>query len=288
MSRIHRCCIALACILALPALAGQDGKNLFYIINYTILHVNAELEINGVPVTRTDKDSAYCVTGTADAGRWIMPGANIITVTVKPPERAIPPEDRRSIEITVSTAVRGQMSDEGVKIATLSVPEKEGDTSLASIKQEFKKDLRFTPASPPPSELWSKSKPEKLDNAARAEILRLVKDYHAAYVKKDRDKLYDMLLFATLEAARNRYFTADEAIAMLKSGLAEMMSDRNFVMEPLQADRLVMKPIAGGRIIWVTDAKNEAPVRTKRMKDGGYVEYPVYAARIDGKWVLVR
>jgi hypothetical protein len=287
MSHIRRCSIALACCLALPAVAGQDGANLFYIVNYTVLHVNAELDINGVPITRTEKDSAYCVTGTADIGRWIIPGANTITVTIKPAVKA-PPEDRRSIEITVSTAVRGQMSDEGTKIAALRVPEKEGDPSLASIRQETRKELRFTPASAPPSELWSKSKPEKLDDAAREEILRLVKDYHAAYVKKDREKLYDMLLFATLEAARNRYLSADEAKEMLKSGLAEMLSDKNFALVPLQADRLVIKPIAGGRVVWVTDAKNEAPVRTKRMKDGGYVEFPVYAARIDGKWMLVR
>jgi len=59
-------------------------------------------------------------------------------------------------------------------------------------------------------------------------------------------------------------------------------------LEPLRADLIVLKPVAGGRVIWVTDSKDEAPVRTKRMKDGGYIEFPVYVSRIDGKWVIVR
>jgi hypothetical protein len=290
MFNIRRCIIAaIICSMALTAASGQEkSRDLFYIINYTITHCNAEVDLNDVPITRTDKDTAYTITGTSDIGRWLVPGVNIITVTIRPPDGKTDPDDRSSIEISVSTAVRGQMSDAGTKIATLRIPEKEGDTSPASINQTARKELRFSPASVPPSELWNKAKSEKLDDAAREEILRLVKDYHAAYMKKDRVKLYNMLLFATLETARNRYFSADEAREMLKSGLKEMFADKGFAMEPLKTGRIIMKPIAGGRIIWVTDLKNETPVRSKRMKDGGYLEFPVYAARIDGKWTIVR
>ena len=290
MNSMHSGAIAaiIFCAAALAA-AGQDrSENLFYIINYTISHCNAEVNLNGVPITKTHKDTAYTASGTADIGRWLVPGDNVITVVLLPPEGTIDPDDRQSIEITVSTALRGQMSDEGTKIAGLRIPVKEGDASLASIRQLKKKELRFKPARVPPSDLWEKAKPEKLDDAARAEILRLVRDYHAAYVKKNREKLNDMLMFATLDAARNRYVSADEAREMLAKGLKEMLADRSFVMEPLRADLIVLKPVAGGRVIWVTDSKDEAPVRTKRMKDGGYIEFPVYVSRIDGKWVIVR
>ncbi len=290
MRIIRRFTIAaiIFCAAALTA-AGQDkSENLFYIINYTISHCNALVEINGVPLTRTSRDTAYTATGTADIGRWLIPGANLVTVTLRPPEGKIDPDDRQSIEISVSTAVKGQMSDEGAKIATLRIPEKEGDSFLASIKQPTKKELRFTPAQVPPSELWEKAKPVSLDDAARKEILALVREYHAAYVKKDRVKLNDMLMFATLDAARNRYFSADEAREMLAKGLKEMLADRSFAMEPLRADLIILRPIAGGKVLWVTDSKEEAPVRSKKMKDGGYVEFPVYVARIDGKWVIVR
>lgn len=287
---IRRCIIAaIICCMTVLAASGQDKtKNLFYIINYTITHCDAEIDLNGVPLSRTEKKTDFTITGTTDVGRWIVPGANVITVTIRPLKGKPDPDDRQSIEISISTAVKGQMSDEGTKIAALRIPEKEGDTSLASIKQTVRKELRFTPPSVPPSELWARSKPEKLDDAAREEILRLVTDYHAAYVKKDQVKLYDMLLFATLEASRNRYFSADEAKEMLKNGLKEMFADKSFAMEPLKADRIILKPVAGGRIVWVTDAGNDAPLKSKKMKDGGYIEFPVYAARIDGKWIIVR
>lgn len=288
---IIRCGAVAAIIFCAAALtaAGKDkSENLFYIVNYAIYHCNAEVDLNGVPLTRTHKDTAYTTSGVSDIGRWLMPGDNVITVTLRPPEGTIDPDDRQSIEISVSTAVKGQMSDEGTKIATLRIPEKEGDSALISIKQPKKKELRFKPASIPPSELWEKAKPGKPDDAARQEILRLVRDYHAAYVKKDRAKLNDMLMFATLDAARNRYFSADQAREMLNSGLKEMFADKGFAMEPLKADRLILKPIAGGRVIWVTDSKDEAPIRSKKMKDGGLIEFPVYVALIDGKWMIVR
>jgi len=178
MNSIHSGAIAaiIFCAAALAA-AGQDrSENLFYIINYTISHCNAEVNLNGVPITKTHKDTAYTASGTADIGRWLVPGDNVITVVLLPPEGTIDPDDRQSIEITVSTALRGQMSDEGTKIAGLRIPVKEGDASLASIRQLKKKELRFKPARVPPSDLWEKAKPEKLDDAARAEILRLVRD----------------------------------------------------------------------------------------------------------------
>jgi hypothetical protein len=290
MHILRRCILAaIICLAGALASSGQDtSKNLYYIINYAIHHCNAEVELNGVPVTKTNRDTAYTVTGVADVGMWLVPGANVITVTVRPPEGAVNPEDRHSIEVTVSTALKGQMSDEGTNIATLRLPEKEGGMSPGSVVKTVKKELRFTPGNPPPSELWTKAKPVPLDSAAREAILGLVKDYHAAYVRKDRVRLHDMLLFAALEAARTRYYAEKEARKMLESGLAEMLSDRNFAMEPLKIDRIVMKPIADGRVIRVTDENGDAPVRTKKMNDGGLLEFPVYAARIDGKWMLVR
>ena len=278
----------ILCAAALAA-AGQDkSRDLYYIVNYTIIHCNAEVDLNGVPLTQTRRETAYSVTGADDIGRWLMPGVNVITVTLRPPEGNTGPDDRQLIEISVSTAARGQMSDEGTKIAFLRIPEKEGAPLPASIKQATKKELRFTPASLPPCELWEKARPGKPDDAARAEILALVREYHAAYVIKDRAKLNDMLMFATLEAARSRHVPAEQAREMLKSGLTEMLSEKSFAMEPLRTDRLVLRPIAGGRVMWVTNAGGEAPVRTRQMKDGGYVEFPVYVARIDGKWMIVR
>ena len=129
MNSIHSGAIAaiIFCAAALAA-AGQDrSENLFYIINYTISHCNAEVNLNGVPITKTHKDTAYTASGTADIGRWLVPGDNVITVVLLPPEGTIDPDDRQSIEITVSTALRGQMSDEGTKIAGLRIPVKEGD-----------------------------------------------------------------------------------------------------------------------------------------------------------------
>jgi hypothetical protein len=290
MSIIRRCCItAVICFIAAFASAGQDeDSQLFYIINYTVSHCNAEIELNGVPLTRTEKEHQYSTTGLADANRWILPGVNTVTVTIRPAEGKPDPDTRPSLTVTMSTAKRGQMSDEGTVIAKLELPKSESDRTLDAVTKPFTRELRFTPAHVPPSELWARIKPEKLDAAAKQEILGLVRDYHAALSKKDTAATEGFFLYAAVESARIRYQSVNEVKTALQKELKKMLATKGFSMVPLDTDRLVFRPVAGGRIVWVTDPAGEAPLRTKELAEGGTMEFPVYVARVEGKWTIVR
>ena len=108
--------------LMIPAasaiLAGAQNKNeeLFYIINYSVSHCDAEIELNGITMTRSEKKTQYTVTGLSDVSMWICPGANTVTVTIRPIAKQKDLITKPSILLSVSTAKEGQMSDEGKKI----------------------------------------------------------------------------------------------------------------------------------------------------------------------------
>jgi hypothetical protein len=290
MKRLHRAIIVGGIIFTAAIAFGEQGKSekLFYIINYTISRCNVEIELNGVDITRSKKEDSYSLTGVSDVSMWILPGANRLGFNIKP----MPPQKdsafRPGIEVSISTAREGQMTDEGKKIFEYRFPEKDGDESLAGISKPVRKEAVFKPAYIPPSELWNKVKPVKLDDAARKQITDLVKNYHAAFVKKDVDALYDFLLFASMDVARLMHRSVDDVKTKMKGALKEMMADKNFIMVPLNVGKLVLKPVLDDMVIQVTDAAGEAPVRTKGTKDSGSSSFPVYAGFIDGKWIIVR
>ena len=283
--------IAALMILAASAIpAGAQNKNeeLFYIINYTISRCDAEIELNGITMTRSEKKTQYTVTGVSDVSMWITPGENTVAVTLRPIAKQKDLTAKPSISISVSTAKKGEMSDEGKKIMEWRIPEKETDTELDSITSPVFIKKSFTPSYIPPSELWDKIKPVKLDAASRKEIKKLVRNYHTAFMKKDVDAIYGFLLFASMDVARLRHQPADEVTTKMKPALKDMFSEKDFIMAPLDTEKLVMKPVLDGRVIQVTDRAGEAPVRTKTTKDSGSTSFPVFVSIVGGKWIIVR
>lgn len=268
--------------------AGDNKEKLFVIINYSIYHCNAEIELNGVHMTKTDKKTAYTVSGFSEVGMWIHPGINTMTATIKPMEHKVDSSGKPTIEVSLSTVKEGQMTNEGEKFMVLRIPEKDGDDQLANIEKPAKKEMSFTPKYVPPSEVWNKARKVKLDEEARNQILKITKEYHAALKKKDPEALWSILQFASTDMMKLRHQPVDGLKEKFTASFKEMMADKNFILLPLNAEKLVMKPVADGTMIYVTNRNGEEAIRTKEIKDSGSFTFPVYAGFIDGKWKIAR
>ncbi len=291
MKNIARLLLAFAILAtaAVTAGAGDSKEKLYVVINYSVYHCHADVELNGVTMTKTDKQSAYTTTGfSTGAGLWIFPGKNTITLHIRPKEKETDPSRKPTIEVSLSTVKEGQMTNEGKKFFELKIPEKEGDARLENVKKAFTIAVNFTPAYVPPSELWEKAKAVSIDAAARREITKLVKDYHAALRKKDADTVWSILQFSSMDSIRIRHQPADNLKTQFNQMFKEMMADKNFNLLPLDAEKLVMKPVAGGKIIQVTDHSGKEPIRTKETKNEGAYTFGVYVGLIDGKWMIAR
>ncbi len=281
--------MAIMLLAASAVAAGAENKNeeLFYIINYTISKCDAEIELNGISMSRSEEKTQYAVTGVSDVSMWIAPGENTVAVTFRPIPKQKDITARPSVSISISTAKKGEMSDQGKTILEWRIPE-ESTMEPDSITAPVIKKKSFTPSYVPPSELWGKIKPVKLDAASRTEIKKLVRSYHTAFMKKDIEALYNFLLFAAMDVSRIRHQPAEEVKAKMKPALKDMLADKDFIMAPLDTEKLVMKPVLDGRVIQVTDRDGEAPVKTKTTTDSGSTSFPVFVSIVDGKWTIVR
>jgi len=291
MKTIRRSLLALlACAAVSVTVIGAESREKIYlVINYAIYRCDMDIDLNGVQMTKTDKKNAYTTTGfSTGVGLWIMPGKNTLTIRVRPMEIPADSGYRPSVEISLSTVTEGQMTNEGKKFFELKIPEKKSDSRLDNVTKPFTITKTFTPAYVPPSELWGKVKKTSLDEAARSEITRLVKDYYAALSRKDADAAWKILQFASTDSMRVRHQPADALKARFGTMFKEMTGDRNFILLPLDAGKLAMKPVADGKVIQVTDQSGNEPIRTKETKDSGAYTFGVYAGNIDGKWIIVR
>ncbi len=281
--------LLICTVLSVTVNAAETREKLYLVINYTIYRCDMDIELNGVQMATTDKKNAYTTTGfSTEAGLWVMPGKNTLTVRMRPIEIPADSGYRSTIEISLSTVKQGQMTNEGKKFFELKIPEKESDSRLDNITSPFTIVKTFTPAYVPPSELWGKVKKTSLDEAARAEITRLVKNYYAALSRKDADAAWKILQFASTDSMRVRHQPADVLKARFGTMFKEMTEDRNFKLLPLDTGKLVMKPVVDGMVVQVTDQSGNEPIRTKETKESGAYTFGVYVGNIDGKWVIVR
>lgn len=265
---------------------ADTGNEFFYILNYRLSAADASIELNGVPMTKTNKKYNYSNSGFSDVGIWITPGTNKIAITI----RSMNKKENPGAEFSISIAKKGQMTNEGTKIVEFLLPEKSDDdaAALAKIKFPFKKELSFTPDYPPPSELWSRATVVPLNADARKKITNLVKDLHQAMIKKDADRVYALFKFKEADVSRLRHDTVDESGVKFKEQIKSLLGMKGLIIEPLNAGKISFKPLAGGKIIWVTDGTTRSPVRSRENKELGTLEFPLYVSFIDGAWVIVR
>jgi len=286
-TRLLLTCVFLAAVVVTDG-AGEPMEKHFVIINYSVHHCNAEIELNGIHITETDRDDAYTVTGFSEVGMWIYPGTNTVTVAVKPLEKKIDSSGKPSITVSLSTVREGQMTNEGKIFFELRIPEKEGDNRLDNVKSPFTRSATFKPSYVPPSELWARAKPAKLDDEARRQITGIIRDYHAALQKKDANAVWDLLRFASTDMMKLRHQSTDDLKTKFMQSFKEMLAERDFILLPLDADNLVMRPVADGKLVEVTDRNGREPIRTKEIKNAGSFTFGVYAGYIDGKWMIAR
>jgi hypothetical protein len=286
--------IALLAGCAGTAIAANDGpekkedstaEKYFHIFNYRISRADADIELNGVPLAKSESKYGFSTTGFSDVGMWIIPGANSIAIRIRSMKKEKDSSFEPKVELSVSIAKEGQMSDEGIKILEYTFPEKEG--ALKGVKFPVTKTVSFTPKYPPPSELWGRVKPAVLDEKAKRDIRALVSEFHGALVKRDVEKLYALTLFKNDDVTRLRHGKQEEP-GKIKEMIRELVTPKEFVMEALDVHKLVMRPVAGGRLVWITGASGDDPVRTKKTADGSRMTFSLYVALMDGKWVIVR
>lgn len=260
------------------------------------------VDVNDVPLVRWERTSGTTV---EHLNPWLVAGPNEIRVVL-----AWPATDPGGGHVEVSIH---QLSGEGTAfrdevVAKLEWPPAvQGQVTaeaaaravrLAERRARHEALMEFSPAEPPPTQLWSSVGRMDLTQEAALEIAALAASLQRAADRLDLDGVAGMLEYRTRDLARAFHVSEEEVLRELVSVLiatlprdvlegrrgidpAELVVEAH---ENLESE-LQVHLVANGRLAWVTRADYAPALRTRGPPR---FETSLFVARIDGAWTIVR
>lgn len=267
-------CITLISLFLSLNIAAETPPGGYYNLLYSKRDAIASIEFNGIVIV--PESEKQDISGQIDLNMWMMPEGNKLKIKgiKKTKEDSMFPS---AIKANLFLGKRGEMPDEGKKIAGFEWKEGEGDIVLP-----FEKEITVMPTEIPPSDLWSAAEEIKLSEDDIKGIQVLVQAIFDSIQKKDEVKMYSLLKFRFAELSKTRYYPVDEAEN--KSGIKMIIKLAGGKLKTLKPDKLKYTLAAGNKIVVVTTKNGKYPLDSK---DGEF-SIPVHVSRIKGEWVLSR
>jgi hypothetical protein len=251
--------------------------------NY-VLHVNTRavalrVEVNDVP--RWDRPGNDSDAISAVLNPWVAAGRNTLRLTIDWPEGISYEPGRADVDLTLERRPHQPGAGEPRVLARFRWPGKAEEAYPAAQALDF--DVE--PA--PPSRLWPRVAPEALSPDAQSEIRALAARLHGALAARNTDLACDLLDFRTVDVAQSLYRPAAESRNGQRAALEELLTAENDLrLQPLRRDELELHPVAGSRLIWVT-RPDRAPALMIHSRSG-VSRMPLYVAKLNGNWTIVR
>ncbi len=250
-------------------------KDEYFALVYKVSDAFATVELNGVPVVT--KGSEPFKSGQMQVNEWVLPGSNTLSLNVQAADKI---QDKPSFTLELYLVKAGQFPDEGKKLFSTKWPE------TPSNQSPWQKSLAIQLVDVPPSQLFEKGAVITLGENEKSAVKTLVLKLFESLEKKNKEAFTNLTGFQAAENARLRYVDPEmykkKSVEMLPK-LFEKFSGK--LGKPKSEDwsyQLVM----GSRLVRVTEKSGKSPISFE-TKDSG-MSLPVFAAKIDGQWVLAR
>ena len=137
------------------------------------------------------------------------------------------------------------------------------------------------------SDLWTKAEKVELDDPSKKEIAGIIQALYKASNSGNKKDFLKLNEFKLNDIPKSMYANQKQDKARDQKSIGEFLKLIKGKMEKIPT-KLTFVPVANGNIIYVTDAKGDDIIKTKGNQDDGAFKTPVYVAKIDGKWTLVR
>jgi hypothetical protein len=271
------------CLLATTA-AAPAGRTPVqgpqYLYQYEQTGLSILITVNEVDADEHGVESMH-PSGGGPLNMWLRPGKNSLRVRGKVVKDGKDKERPPKLELSIWSQVGDDRATRKT-VARLAWP------SPGAVPATVDQELTFVPQPPPPSELWSRAEVVKLDAAARAAIVGFVAELHAAFARRDVERVMALTELRDLDLARCLYIPGDRVRKHRRDDMEEEIRNvwrSGWKIRPLERADLVLDLVEGGRLVAVT-ARGK-PAISIDMGEAKF-EMPVYVARVGGKWVLGR
>lgn len=253
---------------------------LLYVVELMFAGVHVRVQVNGVEVVHDE--SAASKTIGARINPYVVEGENRLAVALRLPPADTPADPDFAVRLLRGVHGRdpgplGRMLDQAWNAAT--DPLVPGVWKVV-LNQPWTAPVAFgrwtwqdAPAAPP-------------GPADRQDLLAEVAALHAAVVRRDGKALLDAHRLQHAELARAMGTTTAEFDADLAEALSTMFAASDFQVAPVEVRRLLLEPLAGGRLVSVRKPDGSGPVQAT---GGGEMLHlmPVYT-QLGGRWLIAR
>jgi hypothetical protein len=135
---------------------------------------------------------------------------------------------------------------------------------------------------------WEDAEVLEVSPEVTAELMDRVTKLHAALSSKDLATVRGMVDIKTREMAAAFYIDPAQRLTDQDTFFREIFNDSQFAMEPLAIDNLEIIPMAHNRLFLIQRKGGEPALESTELSEGYHFSLPVTAAKIAGKWRVVR
>lgn len=242
--------------------------------------LHAKLLINGFEAISHLTGSS--TTAESPVMMWLSPGDNNLTLEIYSLDGISPIEGNLEVQVFL----HDNLFDTATPLDTyVTYKLAEDDSFNAGVT--YTKKIKFSVKHDIASRVWSDASPiVALSHQDKVEILGVIEKLRQSLVSEDFAKSIELLKYKLFEDARVEKKSNEFALKNCREMFEMLEGKEPMVGERLELDETVFDIVGNGLIVHVKDSNGFHAVSLKQGQYG--VAIPVYVAKIQKRWVIVR
>ena len=261
------------------------SSSFLYVIAIESHLLDFQILLNDIPVRQVMNGRA--VNSQTKVNQWIIEGTNAVEIRLGLPSGGVP--EAQADNNPGSFQLRlfgGEHGREPGPEATLveyiwdAAAQPLGESMVTAFTKEFQAEISFG------RWRWQDSPPVPLTESDKQEILQLIGKAHRALAEKDLSALTELLKLNSEEMSRAVGIEEEMLVMGQSEFFSSLFESDGWRMDPLEESELVFKPVAGGRLVGVTQTGGQ-PLLRGESSDGQYTSSFMFG-RVAGTWHILR
>jgi hypothetical protein len=260
------------------------ASSFLYVIVVESDSLNFQILLNDVPVRQVPDGRP--VNSQSNVNHWIVEGTNVLEIRLGLPSgggteaRA---DNSSSFQLRLFGGEHGRVPDpEDALIEFIwdAAAQPLGEPMATVFTKEFQAEISFG------RWRWQDSSPAPLTESDKQELVQLIRKTHLAMSEKDVGVLTELLKLNSEEMARAMDIEEEMLVMGQSEFFSSLFESDGWRIEPLEESALVFKPVAGGRLVEVTQAGGQ-PLLRGESSEGQYASSFMFG-RVAGAWHILR
>lgn len=259
-------------------------SSFLYVIAIESHSLNFKILFNDVPVKQALDGRP--LNSQTNVNPWIVEGTNVLDIRLGLPSGGRPESqaaNSSSFQLRLFGGEHGRVPDQKdplIEYIWDAAAQPLGEEIATVFTKEFQPEITFG------RWLWQDSSPAPLTESDQQEIVQQIRKIHRALLDKDLSGLTEMLNFSSEEMSRALDIEEDELAMGQNQFFSSLFESDDWRVEPLEESSLVFEPVAGGRLVKVTQAGGQPPLQGEG--DGGQIALNFMFGRVAGAWHILR